>query len=266
MDRQKFISAFTGKLRGKVRPREEEEEEEVKLGPLEVPTAPVAPPVTLQTLPIKTLHDYALSVEGQRDLLYLKRIDEVGKLTAPVQLPTQKEVMSYIAKLPEQPIWYQTSQNAIVNSRSLNFPILDVLTRRYIANFLHAPLKKGDAECKHPYCESQRLLQMRLVPLQMPGKTDGIWCYLCHLFETNKMYYESLNRKTDENRLFQIHKFMVQVDVPGEYRLDCTLDGNANVKGLFGPFPRYNVRHWSKQGNTAVESDVQVFRLAQVTQ
>jgi hypothetical protein len=263
MDRQKFLSAFTGQIRGKVVKRDREEEvpqDHASRGPVVVPTTPPKP-VILQTLPIKTLHDYSLSVEGQRDLLYLKRIDDIS----PCPLPTLKDVFSYIAKLPEQPIWYQTSQDAIVNSKSLNFPVLDVLTRKYIANFLHGPLKKGDPECKHPYCECQRLLDFRMIPLQLPGRTDGVWCYLCHLFETNKMYYESLNRKSEDKRVIQIHSFVVQVDIPGEYRLDGTLDGDANVKGLFGPFPRYNVRHWSKKGIYAIESDEQVFRLAQVT-
>jgi len=262
MNREKLLAAFTSHLRGKVvkRDREEDKEEEEEVSKVVVQEPP-KPAVTLQTMPIKTLHDYSLSVEGQRDLLYLKRIE----LPDPAQLPTMKEVLSYIAKLPEQPLWYQASQDAIVNSKTLNFPVLDVLTRGYIAKFLRGPQKKGDPECKHPNCETFRRFQFRLIPLQLPGRTDGVWCYLCHLFETNKMYYESLNRKSDENRLLQIHNFIVQVDVPGEYRLDCMLDGEANVKGLFGPFPRYNVRHWSKkEPNMVVESDEQVFRLAQV--
>jgi hypothetical protein len=143
---------------------------------------------------------------------------------------------------------------------------MDVLTRGYIQEYLRAPFVKDEEQpCQNHQCESERRGGFRL---RMLNLKNNYWCYLCHLYHTNRLYVESLNRKQDTDRVYQIHFFMVQVDVPGEYRLDRTLIGEKDVRGLFGPFPVYNVNNYIQitypNGCKGwQESDSMVFRLPQ---
>lgn len=242
---------------------------------------------------IKSLRDYAIEKEKLLELPTEKH----------EQLPSMKDVLSYVSRLPVRPFWFKASQENIINSNALKkVPQMDVLTRGYIKPFL----KSGPYPCRNIRCESERLGGFRLRILQMPGRNDGVWCFLCHLYETNKLYFESLNRFDFEQELkkilkslnlghlpanletarsmidklpkgfvekwekelscdYQIHYFMVQVDVPGEYRLDRTLDNEKDVRGLYGPFPIYNVNNYKKLNNQNewIESDAMVFRLTQ---
>lgn len=227
------------------------------------PVEIVMPPAPkLDQLPIKTFQDYSLN----EDIVFIRRLEETGKLADAYirELPSMKDVLSYIAKLPSQPPWYKTSQDSIINSKNLKFPNIPVLTREYIKDFLRTPLK-NEIPCSNPACESMRLGNFRIRALTVDGST---WCFLCHLHYTNKLYLESLNRKKDNSRVFQIHHFMVQVNIEGEYRLDKTLNGDNDVRGLFGPFPLYNCYNYVtctfKNGCKGwLESDVMVFRLSQ---
>ncbi len=233
-----------------------------------LPKAKTQTPVVVQLtqLPIRSLQDYALDVGDQRDVIFVRRLEETGRLGDAYvrQLPPMQKVWSYIAELKEKPLWYKSSQESIINSKTLKFPQMDVLTRDYIMGFMRTPLK-GEMECNNPNCESERLGKFKIRALPVASST---WCYLCHLYYTNRLYFESLNRKRDDARVFQIHHFMVQVDVEGEYRLDKTLMGDKNVQGIFGPFPLYNCHNYTvtelKNGCKGwIESDVMVFRLSQ---
>jgi len=231
--------------------KEEKEEEVITL-----------PPPKLEHIPVKTFQDYALD----EDVVFIKRLEETGKLADSYirELPSMKEVLSYISKLSIQPLWYKTCQDSIINSKTLKFPNIPVLTRAYIRDFLRTPLK-GETPCNNPACESMRLGNFRIRALTIEGST---WCFLCHLFLTNKLYFESLNRKKDNSRVYQIHWFMVQVNIEGEYRLDKTLMGDNDVRGIFGPFPLYNCYNYApcdlKNGCKGwIESDCMVFRLSQ---
>jgi len=217
-------------------------------------------------LPIRSLQDYALDSKDQRDVIFVRRLEETGRLGDAYvrQLPPMQKVWAYIAELKEKPLWYKSSQESIINSKTLKFPLMDVLTRDYIMGFMRTPLS-GEMECTNTMCESERLGKFKIRALPVAGST---WCYLCHLYYTNRLYFESLNRKRDDTRVFQIHHFMVQVDVEGEYRLDKTLMGDKNVQGIFGPFPLYNCHNYTptvlKNGCKGwIESDVMVFRLSQ---
>lgn len=226
-----------------------------------------APPVILPpqpqllSLPVKSFQDYALESKDEKDVIFIRRLEETGKLADSYirEVPSMKDVLSYIAKLPTQPPWYKTSQDSIINSKTLKFPLIDVLTRDYIRDFLRLPTK-NELPCTNHNCESVRLGNVRIRALTVG---DSTWCYLCHLYYTNKLYFESLNRKKDTSRVFQIHYFMVQVNVEGEYRLDMTLMGDTDVRGLFGPFPLYNCYNYTFNGKEWIESDVMVFRLSQ---
>lgn len=203
-----------------------------------------------------TLQDYNVP----SDVVFLRNLDQNHDVN---QLPPMRDVLAYIAKLPEQPLWYKASQDAIINTQSMKFPDIPVLTRDYISHFMQKALK-NEPECSHRHCESERLGGFRIRALIVPGQEMNDWCYLCHLSYTNRLYFESLNRKQEpKNSFVQIHHFMVQVDVPGEYRLDMTLMGEKDVKGIFGPFPLYNCNHYAATDKGWKESDVMVFRLSQ---
>lgn len=217
---------------------------------------------------IKSIHDYSLELQNEQDAIFIKRLEETGRLSEgnARQLPDMTQELSYIASLKEQPPWYVTAQASIINSESLCFPKLDVLTREYIWEFMRSPLK-GESVCANVICESERLGGFRCRVL---GIRDNTWCYMCHLFTTNLLYYDSLNRKKPTDREYQINYFMVQVDVPGQYRLDRTLMGEKDVRGLYGCFPVYNTDNYTvtvlSNGCKAwIESDCMVFRLSQTT-
>lgn len=216
--------------------------------------------------PLNSLQDYALDAKGQQDVVFARRLEESGKSAVVKNLPPLTEVLSYIAKLEKQPAWFLQSQESIVNSNALTYPDMDVLTRDYIHDFLREPLNAQEVLCNRPQCESERLGGFRIRALYTPSQKLHNWCYLCHLFYTNRLYFESLNRKND-NKVFCIHYFCVRVDEPGEYRLDMTLQGEKNVEGLYGPFPIYNCHNYTPTTYRRVrgwaESDVMVFRLSQ---
>jgi len=220
-------------------------------------------------LPINSLQDYSLAMSGQQDVVFTRRLEEAGQSTTVKHLPPITEVLSYIGKMEKQPLWFLKSQENIINSNSLKFPEMDVLTREYIADFMRTPLNSSEPLCSNTVCESERLGGFRIRALVTPSQQMNTWCYLCHLFFTNRLYFESLNRKSDTEQVYQIHHFAVRVDEPGEYRLDMTLMGEKNVRGIFGPFPLYNCHNYTstvfpKNGCKGwIESDVMVFRLSQ---
>lgn len=213
---------------------------------------------------ITTVQDYSMDIHKQRDVMFIRRLQETGRMGIPNKLPAMVDVLNYIAQIPNQPLWFKASQHAIINSKSLKFPTMDVLTRAFIMQHMRTPT--GDeVGCQNSVCESERLGGFRIRVLDIK---DNYWCYLCHLSYTNHLYVESLNRKQDTDRVYQIHFFMVQVDVPGEYRLEKTLIGEKDVRGLFGPFPIYNVNNYTQtvfpNGCKGwLESDCMVFRLPQ---
>jgi hypothetical protein len=231
----------------KVAEKEQSQEEEI---PKKIPPIPV-----LQTLPVKNFQDYSLELKDQKDVIFLRRLEEAGRLSDPRELPSMKEVFSYISNLATQPPWYKACQNSIINSKSLKFPVMDVLTRGYIKDFLRVGVG-NELVCNNPTCESMRMGGFRIRAIR------GTWCYLCHLFYTNKLYFESLNRKNDNAKVYHIHEFMVQVDIIGEYRLDMTLMGDQNVKGIYGPFPLFHTNNYTPiEGNKGwIESDSLVFQ------
>ncbi len=206
---------------------------------------PEKPPM-MTRLPTKNLQDYSLDSKDQRDVIFLRRLEETGRLADSYirQLPPMKEVLGYIAKLPNQPLWYRASQDSIINTKTMKFPEVPVLTRAYLMNFLRTPIKsQGEAECANQVCESERMGGFRLRQLTVDGSK---WCTLCHMVYTNRLYFESLAKIIDDSKVYQIHHYMVQVGFPGEYRLDKTLMGDKEVRGLFGPFLIYQVGNYTQ--------------------
>ena len=221
--------------------------------------------VVADKVEIKSIHDYSLELQNNQDVIFIRRLEETGRLADPYikQLPDMTQVLSYISTLENKPPWYISFQENLINNENLKFPKLDVLNREFIIRHLRSPLR-NEKPCDNPKCESERLGGFRCIPLTLPNNT---WCYLCHLFFTNCLYLESINRKKNKDREYQINYFMVLVDQPGEYRLDQMLMGEKDVRGLYGTFPTYNVNNYKKydlnNGCKAwLESDTMVFRLS----
>ena len=222
-----------------------------------------------------TLEEYKLSNEDQ---IFIHRLKNNSMLADPSigPLPPMVDVLSYVSKLEAsvRPPWFATSLNTIVTNGK-KYPKLDVLTRAYIAPFL-VQCSKDQRPCGQPVCQSEQMGGFRcrelILPDQLASSVVQIqgMCYLCHLAHTNTLFWNALsNSKTiDEREVFSIHRFIVQVNVEGEYRLDKTLmmsDKKPSYVGLFGPFPVFNVNNYKKvQLNNSTlyawrESDTMVF-------
>lgn len=223
-----------------------------------------------------TLEEYKLSNEDQ---IFIHRLKNNSMLADPSvgPLPPMVDVLSYVSKLEAsvRPPWFATSLNTIVTNGK-KYPKLDVLTRAYIAPFL-VQCSGDQRPCGQPVCQSEQMGGFRcrelILPDQLASSVVQIqgMCYLCHLAHTNTLFWNALsNSKTiDEREVFCIHRFIVQVNVEGEYRLDKTLmmsDEKPSYVGLFGPFPVFNVNNYKKvQLNNSTlyawrESDTMVFR------
>jgi hypothetical protein len=228
----------------------------------------------LSVLPVKTLHEFALQNRDQSDIIFIRRLEETGRISDGqiYELPPLRDVLSFIKELPTKPYWYKQAQQDVQTAYGMKYPNLNVLPRDYIREFLRTPLRHEYA-CNNEACESLRCHGFRLRALIVEPKegervVPNNWCYLCHLYGTNMLYLQSKNRQKDQDKdyLYQIHSFSVKVDVPGEYKLEQTLLGEDNVRGLFGPFPLYSKFNYTPVDLPAigckglVESDHMVFR------
>lgn len=219
-------------------------------------------------IPVVSIDNYALEQQNHEDAMYLKRLQETERFTEPMakQLPKLTSVLNFMWKLPEKPLWLISSQQTIVNSKYLTYPNPPILTREYIKGFLRTPIPRtSEQACQNSMCESERLGGFRI---RILGIENNNWCFLCHLYHTNCLFLESLNRKGDNERAIQINFFGVQVGADGEYRYEALLQSESDVKGLYAPFPVYNTMNFTQttlpNGCKAwVESDSVVFRLSQ---
>ncbi len=128
---------------------------------------------------------------------------------------------------------------------------LPVLSRKFIHAHLRTPNRPNEQECQNPWCESKVIGGRKLISLV------ANWCYICHLSYSNRLYFESLNRKSDDHYGSPIHHFTCIVDTVGEYKLNSCLNGEKDVRGLFGTFLLYNRYnyHVLDNGNRWIESD-----------
>jgi len=99
--------------------------------------------------------------------------------------------------------------------------------------------------------KNRQLVQQVLPMMPQP-------CYLCHLHLTNRAYWLRLNKNHHREHLPEgsipahlqdatviIHRFVVPINVPGEYNLADMLMGDSEPMGIIGPFPRYNVNNYT---------------------
>lgn len=227
-------------------------------------------------VPVETMQEYSLNMKDQKDAIFMQRMQQLNKTTdAQVHLlPPMQSVLAYIADLQDedQPLWFKSSQAAIVNTEKLEFPQMDVLTRTYLQDFLRQA-RANERPCGKPECESERQGGFRCRELLIPSLEVPIhpgWCFLCHLYKTNKRYTKRMSKQgtSQDLDMLPIHKFIVQVDIVGEYRLDRTLVGDKECVGIYGPFPHYNANYYKAAkhplgGECWIESDQLVFRLSQ---
>ena len=225
-------------------------------------------PVETAMFPMKRL---PVQEESARFFRKLEKLNETASVHKNM-LPAQSSVLRYINNLPKtkQPPWVDNVNSRLIATNK-QYPIQQVLSRLYISpNFLRAA-RNDERPCNHPHCQSVEMGGFKCRELLMPG--DKIhpdihgWCYLCHLFETTRLYIEKLNAdplEYDDTHIYCIHHFIVETDKIGEYRLDKTIQGNANIVSIFGPIPYFNRNNYTKQGNRSwKESDDLLFRLPQ---
>ena len=116
------------------------------LPPSPKPQVVAEPPAKRERLssvmPIHTLNEYALDQSGKQDVIFIKRLEETGRQneTQIRKVAPMTEVLLFVARLPQQPLWFHQSQEAIINSKTMNFPEMDVLTRAYIRDSFRTPL------------------------------------------------------------------------------------------------------------------------------
>ena len=197
--------------------------------------------------------DYTSKEED--DSRFLRKLAKLNQIanTKGNLLPEQIDVLRYIDNLSPKsaPAWYKSSLELIAET-SLRYPRQPALYRSYLKQFMREPLDAIERPCSHPYCKSVEMGGFRCRELILPGQKDKPvihgWCYICHLNETNKLYFQSLHNPDivadKDDQVYSIHNFIVFTDRIGEYRLDKTIQGN--VKGIFGPFPIFNVHNYMK--------------------
>jgi len=216
-------------------------------------------------------------LKTEEDVDFIRKMETLNKTAEEFGniLPDQKEVMQYMEKLEaeEQPPWYNKAQeNLLLTQRK--YPQMPVLHRGYLLEFLRAA-KDGEAECAHPNCKSLEMGGFRcrelLIPNDKNKPLEQHWCYICHLYETTRLYWECFNTKwqnTDISKPYTIHYFIVYTDRIGEYKLSKTIQGDGLVNGIYGPVPLFNVNNYVKDTMDCGvwgwrESDALVFRPAQ---
>lgn len=95
-------------------------------------------------------------------------------------------------------------------------------------------------------------------------------CYMCHVWLTTEAALAQRNKPTPpsaNDMLVIFNRFMVMIDQIGEYRLSATLCSEDVSLGIWGPFPRWNERHYRAARLSCglyafEESEEMLFRLA----
>ena len=292
------------------RRQQQQEEEEEKEKEKEKESPRLEPPIPLGELPIRSLEEYEVHRKKAKDAIFYERMRQLGRINedSGAKLPSYTDVLRYVSQVesPEQALWFQASQKAIIGSKKLSFPTLPVLSRVYIAPFLQQPPRETAAAaashnrpCVRPECVCETLYGFRMREIVMPDRLgrptfseDNApgWCFICHLYYTNNLYWKRLqkieNRRSelcrelgketlteDEEPLGEAfipvtHMFIVMVDHVGEYKLSKTLMGDTIPMGIYGPFPYFTVDNYTvytlPDGRKALaESDTMVFRQSQ---
>jgi len=228
----------------------------------------------LDISPFDTLTE---DMKTEEDVDFLEKMEQLNRANKKFGniLPDQEEVLRFIENLQveKQPVWFHKVHDDLADT-GRKYPQMPVLSRVWLKNFMRAP-KQGERECSHPNCKSMEMGGFRCRELLLPSDTgDSLeqkWCYICHLNETNRLYWQCLNTEwqdIDISKPFTIHYFIVATDRVGEYRLSKTIQGDSLVRGIYGPFPIFNVNNYIKdEVENGVwgwrESDSLVFRPAQ---
>jgi hypothetical protein len=238
----------------------------------------------MDDIPIQNMHSYKLRDDRDELYFQHLNSDPCIPEASISSMPRYTEILKYVKTLDDAPPFYDQIVQMVVNTDGATFPQLEVINRAYIQQFLRAPSKldKSERPCGSAQCESLRLSslllekfpKMRGFGLQRGFKCRELilpdtyvkvirdkaenpqkhlsmmpnLCYLCHLHYTNRAYWLRRSKRGDtsaeEAATMIIHRFVVPVNIPGEYKIENMLIGDDEPMGIIGPFPHYNVNNY----------------------
>lgn len=206
-----------------------------------------------------------------------RRAQEAGRPPEDVVItPSATSVIAQCTALP----WYVAGQRFVAGSEHYDYPIVHVLSRAWLQQFLREPwTNKGERPCfnldRDPLpnegklrCVAHKQFGFRCRELLFDASpvvsTVPELCYLCHLY----MYMlESIaQRSVPRDTIYIVNKFMVIVGRPGEYAEDKMLTDDTGKAGLWGHVPIYNENNYvlgplDNGLRTIKETDNLLFRL-----
>ena len=235
-------------------------------------------------IPIMDIESYNLKDDRDQLYFTHLSSDPCIPETSISSMPRYTEILRYVETLDGAPSFYDQVTQMVVNTDGASFPQLEVINRTYIQQFLRAPnkLDKSERPCGSPQCESLRLSSLLLEKFpkmrgfglqkgfkcrelilpdtyvkvlrdkdQNPKKHLTMMpnpCFLCHLHYTNRAYWLRKSKRsetsTKDAATMIIHRFVVPVNIPGEYKIENMLIGDDEPMGIIGPFPHYNVNNY----------------------
>jgi hypothetical protein len=212
-----------------------------------------------------------------------------------IQTPPATQVLAYCARFRDEMPWFATMQAVVAASPTLQYPDVPVFCRAVLLEFLREPHPRSEEErpcfnldrdpmpherrfrcVAHHLSESRlgpgkgfRLREMRFGPAR---STVPEMCYLCHLWFALRDSTAQRESLAARDSVLIINRFMVMVDVVGEYDRTKMLACDKVNAGLWGPIPLYNENNYIVADNVRGsglrgfhESDNLVFRLPRVS-
>jgi len=223
-----------------------------------------------------------------------------------INKPPQIDVLAYCARYKNEMPWYISMQHYIASSaESYDYPDVPVLSRVAIQDFLRIAQNPGERPCinldRDPFegenrirCAAHRLtakpenggrgfkLRELILGDTLTRVNEAIakkqdfsqildpvpdMCFLCHLWLYLKDSTFQRDKKTQaSDKVVIINRFMVMIDIPGEYDRNKMLMSDKVNTGLWGPVPLYNEGNYivHQRENRIEESANLLFRLTRV--
>jgi len=212
-----------------------------------------------------------------------------------IQTPPATEVLAYCARFRDEMPWFATMQAVVAASPTLQYPDVPVFCRAVLLEYLREahPRSEEERPCFNldrdpmPHerrfrCVAHALSESRLGPGKgfrlremLFGPTRSAvpeMCYLCHLWFAMRDSTAQRESLAARESVLIINRFMVMVDVVGEYDRTKMLACDKVNAGLWGPIPLYNENNYIVADNVRGsglrgfhESDNLLFRLTRVS-
>jgi hypothetical protein len=224
-----------------------------------------------------------------------------------INKPPQIDVLAYCARYKNEMPWYISMQHYIASSAEhYDYPDVPVLSRAMIQDFLRVPQNPGERPCinldRDPFegenrirCAAHRLTSkpenggkgFRLRELILGDTLTRVneavakkqdysqildpvpdMCFLCHLWLCLKDSTYQRDKKTQaSDKVVIINRFMVMIDIPGEYDRNKMLMSDKVNTGLWGPVPLFNKCNYivhQREGRIEESANL-LFRLTRVS-